>query len=82
MKKKKADGNALTPALNGSGRQRDVRLNRAIETVFRLTHSRDMTAKERREFGLKNSNSDHRTNGATKGSRARTPRPESSELSE
>lgn len=80
MKKKKVDGTALTPASDGSGQGRDVRLNKAIETVFRLTHSRDMTAKERREFGLKNPNTNHKQKGAIKGSRLRTPRGAQSEL--
>ena len=77
MKKKKVDGTALKPASDGSGRGRDVRLNKAIETVFRLTHSRDMTAKERREFGLKNSNTNHKQKGAIKGSRLQSLRAES-----
>jgi hypothetical protein len=80
VKKKKVDGSALTPAIDGSSRERDARLNRAIETVFRLTHSREMTPKERREFGLKNSNSNHRQKGATKDGRSRTSRRESSDL--
>lgn len=80
MKKKKVDGSALTPAVDGSGQERDARLNRAIETVFRLTHSREMTPKERREFGLKHSNSNHRQKGATKDGRSRTSRLESSDL--
>jgi hypothetical protein len=63
VKKKKVDGSALTPAVDGSGQERDARLNRAIETVFRLTHSREMTPKERREFGLKNSHSNHKPKG-------------------
>ncbi|HEU5234456.1 MAG TPA: hypothetical protein VFU50_16470 [Terriglobales bacterium] len=85
MKKKKVDGSALTPAVDGSGQERDARLNRAIETVFRLTHSREMTPKERREFGLKHSNSNHKQKapaqkGAAKGSRLRASRLESSEF--
>lgn len=81
MKKKKTDGTAPTFGTDGSGHERDARLNHAIETVFRLTHSRDMTAKERREFGLKNSNSNHKQKDTTKVSRVRGPRLESSELS-
>lgn len=80
MKKKKVDGSALTPAIDGSGQERDARLDRAIETVFRLTHSREMTPKERREFGLKNSNSDHKQKDPAKDSRLRTSRLESSEV--
>ena len=74
MKKKKVDGDALTPAIDGSGPERDARLKRAIETVFRLTHGREMTLKERREFGLNNSNSHHKQKGPTKDSRSRTSR--------
>lgn len=80
MKKKKVDGSTLTPAIDGSGQGRDARLNRAIETVFRLTHSREMTPKERREFGLKNSNSNHKQKSAIKDSRLPTSRLESSEI--
>jgi hypothetical protein len=80
VKKKKADARTLPHATDGSGQKRDTRLNKAIETVFRLTHSRDMTTKERREFGLKNSNSNHKQKGATTNSRLRSLL-ESSELS-
>ena len=72
MKKKKADG-AVTSAREGSNQPRDQRLNSAIERVFRLTHSREMTAKERREFGLNNSNPDHKETN-TKNSHLRTPK--------
>jgi hypothetical protein len=83
VKKKKVDGSAFTPAINGSSRERDARLNRAIETVFRLTHSREMTPQERREFGLKHSNSNHKNHkqkGPAKDSRSRASRLESFEV--
>ena len=60
MKKKRGDGNTLTPAVDGRSPRRDQRLRSAIETVFRLTHRRDMTAKERKDFGLNPSNSNHK----------------------
>lgn len=80
MKKKKADGNSFSPAVR-PGHGRDARLKSAIETVFRLTHSREMTAKERHEFGVNNSTPNHKQPGATKSSRLRTPQLEPSELS-
>jgi len=79
VKKKKSDGNNLNPAVNGGSAKRDRRLKSAIETVFRLTHRRDMTAKERREFGLNAPDSNHKSNGRKNG-RSRDAKRQESEL--
>jgi len=60
VKKKKADESSLGLAVNGSPSIRDGRLKTAIERVFRLTHNREMTAEERRNFGISGSNSNHK----------------------
>jgi hypothetical protein len=60
VKKKKADESSPGLALNGSASIRDARLKTAIERVFRLTHNREMTAEERRNFGINGSSSNHK----------------------
>ena len=78
--KKKPDGSALTPVVDGSNSRRDQRLKSAIERVFRLTHGREMTAKERREFGLNTLHSEQKSANPGKNARSRAPKVQRSEL--
>jgi hypothetical protein len=50
------------PFISSTG-SKSTKLRAAIETVFRLTHRRDMTEQERRLFGLPAINGDHATDG-------------------
>ena len=49
---KKRAGEKLPPLAPAANAPRKRKLNAAIESVFRLTHGREMTADERRLFGV------------------------------
>lgn len=66
MKKKKDDEDAVAPISDGAGLVRDSRLKTALQSVFRLTHNREMTAEERQEFGLGASASNRRKTSSKK----------------
>ncbi len=80
MKNKNDDGNTR-PVGDGVAAHRDRRVISAIERVFRLTHNRDMTSKERREFGLNGANANHKKANSGKSTRLQSSKKEASELS-